>query len=431
MAGFGRREDLDELRDDRPGQRAAGDDGRELPPEVGVPPEGRDEPVRRDIGEDDRHNRRQPHQTGQRHLEVHRLGVAEAGFRPHVVEQVRRAAGDDHDDAHDEDPDEELDLDRGVGHRHQDEGDERDTGHAVGLEAVGARPDRVARVVAGAVGDDAGIAHVVFLDVEDNLHQIGADVGDLREDAAGDSEHRGAERLADGEADEAGAGIVAGNEEQDAEHQEQLDADEQHADAHPGAERNGVDRKRHASQAGERGARVGERVDADAEPRHAVAAGDADEAEEQDDGDLQRVHVLEHAEVDHHDRADEQLEEEDELALGDEIRLAGLVNELGDVPHRLVNRQVLEPGEDHEAERESAQAHDQARHQQGAAIDAMEIHRPQIRQHQVRFTARVGRRGLRGWRALHCSGSRLQRRRRGDPHTEQQHADDRGKAGVP
>ena len=354
VAGLGRREDLDELGNDRPGKRAAGDDGRELPPEIGVSAEVRDQPVRGGVGEDDRHNRRQPDQPRQRHLEVHRLGVAEARFRPHVVEQVRRAARDDHDDAHHEDPDEELHLDGRLGHRDEDERDERDAGDAVGLEAVGARADRVARVVAGAVRDDAGIPDVVFLDVEDDLHQVRADIGNLGEDAAGDSEHGGAERLANREADEARPGVVAGNEEQDAEHQQQLDADEQHADAHPGAERDGVDRKRHAAQAGERGARVGERIDADAEPRHAVAAGDADEAEEQNDRDLQRVHVLEHAEVDHHDGADEELEEKDELALRDEIRLAGLVNELRDVPHRLVHRQVLEPGEDHQAEREAA-----------------------------------------------------------------------------
>ena len=81
--------------------------------------------------------------------------------------------------------------------------DERDARDAVGLEAVGGRADRVAGVVARAVGDDAGVTRVVFLDLEDDLHEVGADVGDLREDAAGDAERRGAERLADGEADEA------------------------------------------------------------------------------------------------------------------------------------------------------------------------------------------------------------------------------------
>ncbi len=107
------------------------------------------------------------------------------------------------DDAHDEDPDEQLDLHRRVLDREEDERDERDAGDAVGLEAVGRRTDRVTRVVAGAVGDDAGVTRIVFLDLEDDLHEVRADVGDLREDAARDAERRGAERLADGEADEA------------------------------------------------------------------------------------------------------------------------------------------------------------------------------------------------------------------------------------
>jgi hypothetical protein len=72
----------------------------------------------------------------------------------------------------------------------------------VGLEPVGARADRIAGVVARAVGNHARVARVVFLDVEDDLHQVRPDVGDLGEDAAGDAQRRGAERLADREADE-------------------------------------------------------------------------------------------------------------------------------------------------------------------------------------------------------------------------------------
>ena len=53
----------------------------------------------------------------------------------------------------------------------------------------------------------------------------------------------------------------------------------------PGLERDVVRRERLAREAGEGGARVGEGVDADAEPGHAVAAGDADEAEDEDDED--------------------------------------------------------------------------------------------------------------------------------------------------
>src|SRR3712207_3005849 len=129
----------------------------------------------------------------------------------------------------------------------------------------------------------------------------------------------------DGEADEAGAGVVAGDEEQDAEHDEQLDRDEHHADGHARLERDRVDGVRAASERGEGRARVGEGVDADAEPGDAVTPRDADEAEEQDDDDLDgREAVLdaapvvdrlgEEAEVDGGDGPDEEPQNHDELA---------------------------------------------------------------------------------------------------------------------
>ena len=72
----------------------------------------------------------------------------------------------------------------GFEHGQQDERNQRDAGDAVGFETVGAGSDRIARVVAGAIRDHARVARVVFLDLEGDLHQIGADVGDLGEDAA-------------------------------------------------------------------------------------------------------------------------------------------------------------------------------------------------------------------------------------------------------
>jgi hypothetical protein len=103
---------------------------------------------------------------------------------------------------------------------------------------------------------------------------------------------------------------------------------EQHADGHAGLERNGVDRIGLALEAGEGGARVGEGVDPDAEPRHAVAAGDADQAEEQDDEHARGLEVEQKPEVQDHDDADEHFEEQDELALGDQVSLARLVDQL-------------------------------------------------------------------------------------------------------
>ena len=100
-------------------------------------------------------------------------------------------------------------------------------------------------------------------------------------------------------------------------------------------------RRPQLGQDGERRARVGERVDADAIPGHAVAAGDADQAEEQHDGDARHLEAGQQ-EVGDHDGADEDLEDEQELALLHEVGLAGLVDQLRDVGHRLVHRQVLQ-----------------------------------------------------------------------------------------
>ena len=245
-----------------------------------------------------------------------------------------------------------------------------------------------------------GVPRVVFLDVEDDLHQIRADVGDLREDAAGDPERRRAERLADGEADEAGPGVVAWNEQEDAEHDQQLDADEQHADAHAGTERNRVDRERASLEPGERRARVGEGVHADAEPGDAVAAGDANQAEEEDDCDLEwrktvhegaghRVNVRgKPAEVDGADDADEDPQDQDELSLGDEVGFAGLVNQLRDLAHRAVHRKIAQLHEDHHPERQTEYADPQACHEQRPAVDPVEAHLAKIGQHQVGFSAR-------------------------------------------
>ena len=210
-------EDLHQLRDDRAGQRAAGDHGGELPPEVRVAAEVRDDhEVGDDVGQHHRDDRGEPHQLGERGLEVELAPRCRTcRVASDVADQVGHARGEHHHDAHQEDPDQELGLDRRVGHREHDERDQRHAGDAVGLEAVGRRADRVARVVAGAVGDHAGVPGVVFLDLEDDLHQVGADVGDLGEDAARDPERRRAQRLADGEAEEAGAGHVGRDEEQD------------------------------------------------------------------------------------------------------------------------------------------------------------------------------------------------------------------------
>ena len=390
VPGFRRGEHLDELGDDGTREGPAGDDGRELPPQGRVAAQVGDEDVARDVGEGHRDDRGQPHEGGQRRLEVHLVGVPVAGARDRVVDQVRPAARQDHDDAHHEDPDEELDLDLRVLDREEDEGDQRDARHAVGLEPVGAGSDRVSRVVARAIGDDAGVPGVVLLDVEDDLHEIRADVRDLREDAARDPEGGGAQRLADREPDEARARVVARDEEEDAQHHEQLDADQQHPDAHPGPQRDLVEGKRLAAQARERRAGVRVRVDPDAEPRDPVAPRDSDQAEQQDHRDLQRLEVPQEAEVQDHDHADERLEEQQELALLDEVGLAGLVDQVRDLRHRPVHREPLDRRHLEEPEGQPRDAHEEADQEQRMAADSQELGRVEVGEDQVGLAAAGG-----------------------------------------
>ena len=75
------------------------------------------------------------------------------------------------------------------------------------------------------------------------------------------------------------------------------------------------------------------------------------------------------------DGADEQLEDQQELALLQQVGLAGLVDQLRDLPHRLVHRHVLELRVDHEAEGEPERADDQAGEQQRVTVDAEEASR--------------------------------------------------------
>ena len=183
------------------------------------------------------------------------------------------------------------------------------------------------------------------------------------------------------------------------------------------------------AKAGERRARIGKRVHADAEPRDAVAPRDAYEAEEQDHGDLQRVEVLEHAEVEHHDHADEHLEEQDELPLRDQVGLACLVNQLRDLPHRGVHRQIPQLNEDHHPEREPQRADEESAEQEAATVDALELDGAEIGQHQIGFAPRVTRRRLGSSRL--GGRRRLHGMRHGRQQNDEQKRRDRGNASEP
>ena len=171
--------------------------------------------------------------SGASQLKSLSLAVAHLGHGQVEIKRAQR--GQHHQRLDGKHPDDELGAEqRRQGQRQRQKRDERHAGHAVGFKAVRRGPHRVAGVVAGAIGDDAGVFGIVFRQVEDDFHQVRADVGDLGEDAAADAQGAGAERFADGKADEAGPGQFRGNEDQDADHARQFHADQQQADAHAG-----------------------------------------------------------------------------------------------------------------------------------------------------------------------------------------------------
>ncbi len=84
------------------------------------------------------------------------------------------------------------------------------------------------------------------------------------------------------------------------------------------------------------------------------------------------------------------LENENELALCDQIRLAGLVDQLGDLAHRFVYGHALELAVEHQTEQKSERADDESTHEQRAPVDAAQkAHLGQVRDYEVRFSARL------------------------------------------
>ncbi len=237
-----------------------------------------------------------------------------------------------------------------VGQRQGQKGDQGHAGDAVGFETVRRGTDAVAGVVARAVGDDAGVFRIVFGQMEDDLHEIGADVGDLGEDAAADTQRAGAEGFTDGEPDEAGAGHLLGDVGQNQDHEEELDADQQQADAHPGTEADVHHAQGIAAQGGEGRPGVGHRVDPDAEPGHAVGAEDSHDGAEKDHQDGADRVALQADEVINDADGDQDPEAGEKFPLLEQIGLAGFPDRVGDVQHGLVGGQVLRLGVLHPAE---------------------------------------------------------------------------------
>jgi len=215
VPGIGAHENLRELHDERAGERAAGNNAGEHPPEIrvgGAVGTGKiaEQQFAGDERGDDGNDGGQPHQVRQRLFPVEILFALENRVAREFIRVEGGERSKHHHALNRKNPDDELGADnrRNGG---QGEADKRDQGHArhaVGFKTVRRRANGIARVVTGAIGDDAGVFRVVFRQVENNFHQIGTDVGNLGEDAAADAQRRRAEGFADGKADETGAGQV-------------------------------------------------------------------------------------------------------------------------------------------------------------------------------------------------------------------------------
>ena len=78
-------------------------------------------------------------------------------------------------------------------------------GFAIG-ESLGASVLRICGGIFTKIADiGSDLMKIVFRKMEDDLHKVGADVGDLGEDTTADTEGAGAERFTDGKTDKAGA----------------------------------------------------------------------------------------------------------------------------------------------------------------------------------------------------------------------------------
>src|SRR4029079_13483703 len=95
--------------------------------------------------------------------------------------------------------------------------------------------------------------------------------------------------------------------------------------------------------------------DPDSEPGHSIAPPHADDAEKENDQDLRQLQPGQQ-EVDDDHRADEPEQHQEQLALLDHVRLTGLIDQLGDLGHGPVYRQVLDMGIAHQSEQQSQHA---------------------------------------------------------------------------
>ena len=106
------------------------------------------------------------------------------------------------------------------------------------------------------------------------------------------------------------------------------------------------------------------------------------------------IEVLQRAEIEDNDHADKNLEDQEELALRKQVCFAGFPDQLRNLAHRRVHRQVLQLDVGQHAEQEAERAESQAGHQQDPAAGPHKSALVEVGKDQVRFSAGFGRRVL-------------------------------------
>ncbi len=188
-----------------------------------------------DEGDDDGNNRGDPDQIGQGMFKVEILLAVKRRFADNIIDKIRSERGQDHEDSHGKNPDDQFAAHFGISGQSQgQEGDQGDAGYAVSFKTVRRGANAVASIVTGTVGNNTGVFGIVFRKMEDDLHQVGADIGDLGEDTAADTQSASAQRFTDGKTDKAGTGQFLGNVSKNEDHEEKFDADQQKPNAHAG-----------------------------------------------------------------------------------------------------------------------------------------------------------------------------------------------------
>src|SRR5207249_3869593 len=120
-------------------------------------------------------------------------------------------------------------------------------------------------------------------------------------------------------------------------------------------------------------------------------------------GDSGRLIFQQHTKIEQNDDCNEQPEQNQEFSLRDQIGFAGLINELRDLAHGTMHRQILQPRVDHQTESQAENAKQHADHQQRVAINATKKNAGEIGQLQIGFTADA-------FRLRHSSDAQTQKR---------------------